>query len=175
VEPDRGNNRATKFRREVFGWPSGGPLEQGVRRTVGQVTHVARGTRGESNCDLVLPIRSPHEFRRRCCGNMGQYLVVCSSIGATKRSHSDKLASYLCCLLSCMTPRQPRLDWIKEVLADLAADGERAPAQCDLVRQRATASVSARSMDDPLELPDREDRLVCPSWQLIRLAVTRIP
>jgi hypothetical protein len=74
-----------------------------------------------------------------------------------------------------MTPRQPRLDWIKEVLADLAVDGESAPVPCGIVRHRATASARARSMDDPPELPEREDRLVCPSWQLIRLAVARNP
>jgi hypothetical protein len=74
-----------------------------------------------------------------------------------------------------MTPRQPRLDWIKEVLADLAADGERTPAPRGGLRQRATAAVSTRSMDDPLELQEREDRLICPSWRLIRLAVIRNP
>jgi hypothetical protein len=72
-----------------------------------------------------------------------------------------------------MTPRPPRLDWIKEVLADLAADGERAPASCDIVRQRETASADVRSMDAPRVELTGEDRLLCPSWQLIRLAVTR--
>jgi hypothetical protein len=74
-----------------------------------------------------------------------------------------------------MTPRQPRLDWIKEVLADLAADSERAAVPYSPVLQRATMSADARSMDDPPALPDLEDRLVCPSWQSIRLAVTRNP
>jgi hypothetical protein len=74
-----------------------------------------------------------------------------------------------------MTPRQPRLDWIKEVLADLAADGERAPAPGGTVRQQAAASAGARLMGDPPAAPDREDRPICPSRQLIRLAVTRNP
>jgi hypothetical protein len=106
---------------------------------------------------------------------MWQYLVVCSSIGAAKRSHSDKLATHWRGLLSCMTTRQPRLDWIKEVLADLAADGEGAPASRSFVRQREIVSAGVRSADDPAELPDRKDPPICPSWQSIRLAVTRIP
>jgi hypothetical protein len=72
-----------------------------------------------------------------------------------------------------MSPRQPRLDWIKEVLADLAADGARAPAPRGIVRQCETASVDARSADDLPAASDGWDRLICPSWQLIRLAVTR--
>jgi hypothetical protein len=74
-----------------------------------------------------------------------------------------------------MAPRQPRLDWIKEVLADLAAEGEGAPASRSFVRQREIVSAGVRSADDPAELPDREDPPICPSWQSIRLAVTRIP
>jgi hypothetical protein len=74
-----------------------------------------------------------------------------------------------------MTTRQPRLDWIKEVLADLAADGERAPASRSFVRQREIASAGVRSTDDPAGLLDRDDPPICPSWQSIRLAVTRIP
>jgi hypothetical protein len=74
-----------------------------------------------------------------------------------------------------MTTRQPRLDWIKEVLADLAADGEHAPASRSFVRQCKTALVGVGSTDDPDGLPDRDDPPICPSWQSIRLAVTRIP
>jgi hypothetical protein len=74
-----------------------------------------------------------------------------------------------------MSPRQPRLHWIKEVLADLAADGERAPAPRGVVRQCETASTDAWSADDPPVASDDADRLMCPSWQLIRLAVTRSP
>jgi hypothetical protein len=70
-----------------------------------------------------------------------------------------------------MTPRQPQLDWIKEVLADVAADCELPPMAFGSVRQRETAD--AQSMNDPPAAPDGEDRLICPSWRLIRLAVTR--
>jgi hypothetical protein len=71
-----------------------------------------------------------------------------------------------------MSSRQPRLHWIKEVLADLAADGERAPAPRGVVRQCETALADARSADDLPAASDGEGGLMCPSWQLIRLAVT---
>jgi len=67
-----------------------------------------------------------------------------------------------------MSPRQPRPHWIKEVLADLAPDGERAPAPRVVARPCETAWA-----DDLLATSDGRDRLMCPSWQLIRLAVTR--
>jgi hypothetical protein len=72
-----------------------------------------------------------------------------------------------------MSSRQSRLNWIKEVLADLAADGERVPAPRGVVRQCETASADAWSADDLPAASDGGDRLMCPSWQLIRLAVAR--
>jgi hypothetical protein len=72
-----------------------------------------------------------------------------------------------------MTPRQPRLDWIREVLADLAADDGRAPASFGTIERREPASANAHATDAPLVELTGEDRLLCPSWQLIRLAVMR--
>jgi hypothetical protein len=68
--------------------------------------------------------------------------------------------------------RQPRLHWIKEVLADLAADRECAPASRGIVRPRGTMSADVQSSDAPLAETDGEERLFCASWQSIRLAVT---
>jgi hypothetical protein len=73
-----------------------------------------------------------------------------------------------------MTPRQPQLNWIKEVLADLAADAEHAPESFGAVRRQA-ASANAVLMDDPPAASIDDDRVFCPSWPLIRLAVTRNP
>jgi hypothetical protein len=73
-----------------------------------------------------------------------------------------------------MTMRRPRLDWIKEVLADLEEVRERAPAMSlDIVSLPATASADLQPTNDRAQTPESDDR--CPSWQLMRLAVARSP
>jgi hypothetical protein len=70
-----------------------------------------------------------------------------------------------------MNPREPKLDWIKKVLSDpLVGRGERAAdASLKLVSGTATAPSDCQSIDDRLVQPGDDDRLVCLSWQLIRL------
>jgi hypothetical protein len=71
-----------------------------------------------------------------------------------------------------MTMRRPRLDWIKEVLADLEEVGARAPAMSlDIVCLPATASADLQPMNDRAQTPEADDR--CRSWHLMRLTVAR--
>jgi hypothetical protein len=71
-----------------------------------------------------------------------------------------------------MTMRRPRLDWIKEVLADLEEVGLHAPAiSLDIVSLPATASADLQPMNDRAQTLEGDDR--CPSWQLMRLTVAR--
>jgi hypothetical protein len=71
-----------------------------------------------------------------------------------------------------MTTRRPRLDWIKEVLADLEEVGERTPAMSlDIVCLPATASADLQPMNDRAQAPEGDGR--CPSWQLMRFTVAR--
>jgi hypothetical protein len=77
-----------------------------------------------------------------------------------------------------MTLRKPRLDWIKEVLADLEDYGERpCPTSLGIIWRPAMASADFQPLNDRLESdrPERPegDRLFCPSWQLMRLTVAR--
>jgi hypothetical protein len=73
-----------------------------------------------------------------------------------------------------MTTRKPRLDWIKEVLADLEDDAEHAPAMSPgIAWQLGTVSADFRSMNHRPEWPEGDDRLFCPSWQLMRLTAAR--
>jgi hypothetical protein len=88
---------------------------------------------------------------------------------------SDKLATQFSTLLSRMAPRKPRLDWIKEVLADR---GDRAPPPpLGFVWRPGTESADFQSMNDrperPPERPEGDDRPFCPSWQLMRLTAAR--
>jgi hypothetical protein len=70
-----------------------------------------------------------------------------------------------------MTTRRPRLDWIKEVLADLEDVGECAPATSRIVSLPTTASADLQPTNDRAQTPEGDDR--CPSWQLMRLTVAR--
>jgi hypothetical protein len=65
--------------------------------------------------------------------------------------------------------RKPRLDWIKEVLADLADDGEAEASPSGIVWQSATASADFQSSNDRPQAPDGDEQLFCPSWQQVRL------
>jgi hypothetical protein len=81
-----------------------------------------------------------------------------------------------------MVTRKPRLDWIKEVLADSGDCGERArPASLGFAWPPATESAklqpdlqpnlqpNLQPMNDRPERPKGDDRLFCPSWHLMRL------
>jgi hypothetical protein len=56
-----------------------------------------------------------------------------------------------------MAPRKPRLDWINAVLADLEAEGERAPAAFGFLRQDETTSADVHAM--LTDLKDRRARI----------------
>jgi hypothetical protein len=71
-----------------------------------------------------------------------------------------------------MTTRRPRLDWIKEVLADLEDVGEPSPSMSRrIVSLPATASADLQPMNDRAEEPEPDHR--CPSWPLMRLTVAQ--
>jgi hypothetical protein len=69
-------------------------------------------------------------------------------------------------------PRKPRLDWIKEVLADLVDDGEPAVSCSGMVWRSAAASADFQSLNDRSQVPEGDERLFCPSWQQVLLAAT---
>jgi hypothetical protein len=90
---------------------------------------------------------------------------------------SDKLATQSSVPLPLMTLRKPKLDWIKEVLADLEDDGEHLTS-FDIVWGSGTASVDSQPIENPLDQDQSEslagdDHLFCPSWQLMRLTAAR--
>jgi len=86
----------------------------------------------------------------------------------------DKLATQFSVLILLMTTRRPKLDWIKEVLADLEDVGEHAPAMSpDIMWRPAMASADSQSGSDRSQEPESDDRLFCPSWQLMRLTAAR--
>jgi hypothetical protein len=68
--------------------------------------------------------------------------------------------------------RKPRLDWIKEVLADRADDGEPTPLPSRIVWRAASATTDIQSSDDRPPAPEGDERMFCPSWQQVRLAAT---
>jgi hypothetical protein len=70
--------------------------------------------------------------------------------------------------------RKPRLDWIKEVLADRADDGEPAPLPARIVWRTASAA-DFQSLDDRPPAPEGDERLFCTSWRQVRLAATPRP
>jgi hypothetical protein len=78
-----------------------------------------------------------------------------------------------------MTTHKQRLDLIKEVLADLEDKGERAcPTSLGILLRSGATSVVLQSMNDRPEnhrpeSPEGDDRLLCPSWQLMRLTAAR--
>jgi hypothetical protein len=72
-----------------------------------------------------------------------------------------------------MTLRKPRLDWIKEVLADPEDSAVPAPASAGIVWSPPTASDDPPPLNDRSGAPERDDQLLCPSWQLMRHAATR--
>jgi hypothetical protein len=88
---------------------------------------------------------------------------------------SDKLATQSSPLLLRMVARKPSLDWIREVLADPADCGGRArPASQGFVwRPAVVESVDLQSINNRPERPEGDDRLFCPSWQLMRLTAAR--
>src|SRR5450755_1614502 len=107
---------------------------------------------------------------------MRQYWVVCGCIRYNRTILPNKLATQFCSLLSCMTTHKPRLDWVKEVLAD---KGERAcPTSLGILLRSGATSVVLQSMNDRPEShrpesPEGDDRLLCPPWQLMRLTAAR--
>jgi len=78
-----------------------------------------------------------------------------------------------------MTTRKPGLELIKEIVADLEDNGERAcPTLLGILLRSGAASVVSQSINDRPEnlRPETsggDDRLLCPSWQLMRLAAAR--
>jgi hypothetical protein len=73
-----------------------------------------------------------------------------------------------------MATRKPSLDWIKEVLSDPGDGGQPArPASLGLVWAPATESPDLQPMNDRPERSDADDRLFCPSWQVMRLKAAR--
>jgi hypothetical protein len=66
--------------------------------------------------------------------------------------------------------RKPRLDWIKEVLADLADDSETDASPSGIVWRSAAASAEFQSEDDRPPAPEDDERWFCPSWQQVLLA-----
>jgi hypothetical protein len=71
-----------------------------------------------------------------------------------------------------MATRKPRLDWIKEVLADPEEVGEPDPAVSPgIVSLRATESADLQPSIGRARAPEGDDR--CPSWPLMRLTVAR--
>jgi hypothetical protein len=92
---------------------------------------------------------------------------------------SDKLATQSSILLPYMTPRKPKLDWIKEVLADLEDQGERVcPTSLGTLWRPRTAPadfhpMNERPKNDRSESLERDDRLFCPSRQLMRHTAAR--
>jgi hypothetical protein len=71
-----------------------------------------------------------------------------------------------------MTTRKPRLDWIKEVLADLADDGEPPGLPSGIVWQSAAVSADFQLLNDRPCAPETDERWFCPSWQQVRLVAT---
>jgi len=78
-----------------------------------------------------------------------------------------------------MTTRKPGLEWIKEIAADLEDNGERAcPTSLGILLRSGAAPVVLQSIDDRPEnhrpeSSEGDDRLLCPSWQLMRLTAAR--
>jgi hypothetical protein len=71
--------------------------------------------------------------------------------------------------------RKPRLDWIKEVLADPADEHAPSPLPARMVWRAASAAADFQSLDDRVRAPEGHERLFCPSWQQMRLAATPRP
>jgi hypothetical protein len=72
-----------------------------------------------------------------------------------------------------MTLRKPRLDWIKEVLADLEDSAVPVPSSAGTVWSPPTASDDRPPVNDRPGGPEDDDQLLCPSRQLMRLAAIR--
>jgi hypothetical protein len=85
---------------------------------------------------------------------------------------SDKLTTNSSACLAGMSPRKPRLDWIKEVLADFDNSDEGARlAPIETVGE----CEAAPDGDDRTARPDSDDPLLCPCWQLMRLSAAQKP
>jgi hypothetical protein len=111
---------------------------------------------------------------RRHFGTMLQHWVACGRIWYYEAASADKLTTNSSAHLSCMSQRKPKLDWIKQVLADTESVAGRArPGPIEIVRGRETASADIRLIRDRRERPDDDDRPVCASWQLMRFAAAQ--
>jgi hypothetical protein len=72
-----------------------------------------------------------------------------------------------------MSVRKPSLDWIKEVLADPENENDAGLVPIGIVLERESAPADDRASHDGAPSPDRDDRLLCPSWPRMRLATTK--
>jgi hypothetical protein len=75
-----------------------------------------------------------------------------------------------------MSARKPSLDWIKEVLADSESENDAGLLPIGIVLERESAddrSAHDRASHDGPPSPDRDNRLLRPSWPRMRLAATQ--